>query len=225
MMTTTIPMTTKHERTCVGCRQKAAAGALVRLVVGPVRTLGQSESADRGADAGVAVDAAGGAFGRGVHVHPSRDCVARACRGGLSAAAKREVRADASVVCDEIREAYERRAAGLILGARRAGHLAIGADAAAEAVEKGAPMVVLSTDAGADVRKRFARASRVHAFGTKASLGAMLGTGETAVFAVCHDGVSKALSEALYVATAVSAARSSEARVRTQTKTSGSEER
>ncbi|HSQ62236.1 MAG TPA: YlxR family protein [Polyangiaceae bacterium] len=224
MMTTTIPMTTKHERTCVGCRQKAAAGALVRLVVGPVRTLEQGESSDR-RDAGVAVDAAGGAFGRGVHVHPSLDCVARACRGGLSAAAKREVRADASVVCQEIREAYERRAAGLILGARRARHLAIGADAAAEAVEKGAPMVVLSTDAGADVRKRFSRASLVHAFGTKASLGAMLGTGETAVFAVCHDGVSKALSEALYVATAVSAARSSEASVRTQTKTSGSEER
>jgi len=127
-------------------------------------------------------------------------------------------------VCTEIREAYERRAAGLILGARRAGHLAVGADAAEEALSKGAPLVVLATDAGADTRKRFARWP-AQAFGTKASLGAVFGTAETAVFAVCHDGVSKALADALCVATAVSAARSSEARVRTQTKTSGSEER
>jgi len=190
-MTMTMPTKTTpraHERTCVGCRRKDAAGALVRLVLGVD---------------GVVVDAAGGAFGRGVHVHPSRDCVAKACRGGLSAAAKRDVRADAGAVCAEIRGAYERRAAGLILGARRAGHLAVGADAAEEALGEGAPMVVLATDAGADTRRRFARWP-AQAFGTKASLGAVLGTPETAVFAVCHDGVSKALSEALNVATAVS---------------------
>jgi predicted RNA-binding protein YlxR (DUF448 family) len=233
MMMATTMTTNKHERTCVGCRHKAAADALVRLVLAP-----ESREAERGDSSGrdvVVVDAAGGGFGRGVHVHPSRDCIARACRGGLSAAAKHEVRVDVDTLCATVREAYERRAAGLILGARRAGHLAMGADAAAEAVEKSAPVVVLATDAGADVTKRFARAPRVLAFGTKASLGAMFGTGETAVFAVCHDGVSKALSEALYVATAVtgsaasaamSPARSSEARARTQTnKLSGSEDR
>ncbi len=193
------------ERTCVGCRKTAAASALVRLVIAP------------GDGSGVVVDAAGGAFGRGVYVHPSPDCVARACKGGFAASLKQAVRVEADVLCAEIRRAYERRAVGLILGARRAGHLAIGGDAAEEATKKGSPLVVLAIDAGADVRRRFAQA-QAQAFGTKISLGELFGQAETAVFAVRHDGVSKALSEALLVATAVSGSAVG------QTKKSGSEE-
>ncbi len=177
----------KSERTCVGCGKHAEPNALVRLVLGP--------------DASIAVDAAGGAFGRGAHVHASQDCIARACKGGLSKAFRTEVKADAEKLRSEIREAYERRAIGIILGARGAGHLALGADASRDAMKAGARLVVLASDAGT-VTKDFERAiaeGRAASFGTKASLGEMFKTGETAVFAVCHQGVARALQDVLSI--------------------------
>ena len=183
--------TKKHERTCVGCGKTAAPAALVRLVL-----------ASRGHGGSVVVDAAGGAFGRGAHVHASPDCIQRAARGGLSRAFRTDVKTDAAALGAAIREAYERRAVGLLLGARRAGHLALGADAAQEALAAGAPLVVVATDAGAIV-KRFERAvaeGRGASFGTKAGLGELFGTGETAVFAVRHQGVATSLRDALLVA-------------------------
>ena len=178
----------KHERTCVGCGKRAAPEAMVRLVLGPAGE--------------IAVDAAGGSFGRGAHVHPSVDCVEKAAKGGLSRAFKKQVVTDAKSLGAAIREAYERRAAGLVLGARRAGHLEIGADAAAQAYAQGAPLVVLAADAGT-VTKRFeaaVAAGRAACFGTKSALGEMFGSGETAVFAVRHPGVAAALSQVLSVA-------------------------
>jgi predicted RNA-binding protein YlxR (DUF448 family) len=167
-----------QERTCVGCTKKGAPDAMVRLVLGT-----SSE---------VAVDAAGGAFGRGAHVHAFGDCIERACAGGFSRAFKEQVKVDAATLRTMIREAYTRRAVGMLVGARRAGHLVLGADAVSEAK---APLVVLAADAGS-VASRYERAiatGRAVCFGTKASLGELFGTGETAVFAVCHDGVARAL--------------------------------
>ena len=187
-MTMMTEQISKHERTCVGCGKRAAPDAMVRLVLGPA---GQ-----------IAVDAAGGGFGRGAHVHPSVDCVAKAARGGLARAFKTKIEADAKSLGTAIREAYERRAAGLVMGARRAGHLELGADAAAQAYATGAPLVVLAADAGS-VAKRFdaaVAAGRAACFGTKAALGEMFGTGETAVFAVRHRGVAEALSQVLLFA-------------------------
>ncbi len=174
----------KHERTCVGCGKHAAANALVRLVLSP-----SSE---------VVVDAAGGAFGRGAHVHAARACVEKACKGGLSRAFKKDVKADAKELAASIRDAFERRAVGLILGARRAGHLSIGGNE----VTASAPFVVVAADAGS-IAEKFERAiadGRAAVFGTKAGLGKMFGSGETAVFAVNHEGVARALQEALAIA-------------------------
>jgi predicted RNA-binding protein YlxR (DUF448 family) len=181
MMTTE---TGKHERTCVGCAKKSDPEAMVRLVLGPENL--------------VAVDAAGGAFGRGAHIHRAASCIERACHGGLSRAFKARVEVDPMKLDESIRDAYERRALGMLLGARRAGHLALGADAAAKAAASDA-LVVIATDA-ASVTSRFERAiagGRAVSFGTKAGFGEMFGTGETAVFAVCHEGVANALQHAL----------------------------
>jgi len=172
-----------NERTCVGCGKRAESRALVRLVLAP--------------DDAVVVDAAGGGFGRGAHVHSSRACLAKA-KGGLSRAFKRDVQTDAQSLEAAIRDAFERRAAGILLGARGAGHLALGADAARDAMNEGAPLVVLASDAGS-VSKSFERAiaqGRAASFGTKASLGELFKTGETAVFAVRHAGVARALQDA-----------------------------
>jgi predicted RNA-binding protein YlxR (DUF448 family) len=176
-----------RERTCAGCAKKSAPEEMVRLVLGP-----------KGADE-IAVDAAGGAFGRGAYVHHTGDCLERACHGGLSRAFKTQVAVSPKTIEASIRDAYERRALGMLLGARRAGHLTLGADAAAKALAGGAPLVVIAADAGS-VTSRFERAvaeGRAVSFGTKAGLGEMFGTGETAVFAVCHEGVANALQHAL----------------------------
>ena len=71
-------------RTCVGCgerveipRSDALSSVLIRLVIGP--------------SGEVAVDAAGGGFGRGAHVHPRPLCIERAAQKGLSRAARGKV--------------------------------------------------------------------------------------------------------------------------------------
>ncbi len=180
--------TTKHQRTCVGCSKKSEPEEMVRLVIGP--------------DASVAVDAAGSAFGRGAHVHPMSECIEGACKGGLSRAFKQNITIKADALGAAIRDAYERRAIGMMLGARRAGHLAVGADATQSAVNGGAHLVVIASDAGS-IAARFERevaTGHATSFGTKASLGELFGTSETAVFAVCHDGVARALEHVLRLA-------------------------
>jgi len=102
----------------------------------------------------------------------------------------------------------------MLMGARRAGYLVLGADATAQA--KDAKLVVLAADAGSVV-SRFERdvaSGRAVCFGTKAELGAFFGTGETAVFAVRHGGVARALQDVIGVAQAArqSGSRSSEER-------------
>lgn len=60
-------MTTRSPvRTCVGCRQEAAKGSLLRLV--------------RGADGTVLLDAGGRAPGRGAYLHPGQPCIEQARR-------------------------------------------------------------------------------------------------------------------------------------------------
>jgi hypothetical protein len=189
-MTSTQPTTKTDERksarrTCVGCGKVDAPQALVRVVLGP------------GGE--VAADLAGGSAGRGAHVHPAPSCLQKACRGGLARAFKRAVACDAGALASDLVSAAERRIEGLLQGARRAGHLAIGADAAAEALHGGAPLAVVAADAGSIVeRATFARAiaeGRAVVFQDKARLGVLLSRGaasgdEVAVAAIVHPGIA-----------------------------------
>jgi predicted RNA-binding protein YlxR (DUF448 family) len=68
-----------HERTCVGCGERCAPGELIRLVLAP--------------SGEIAVDAAGGGFGRGAHVHARGACLRQAATRGLLRATKPERRA------------------------------------------------------------------------------------------------------------------------------------
>jgi predicted RNA-binding protein YlxR (DUF448 family) len=173
-------------RTCVGCGQTDAPESLVRVVLGP-----QGE---------VAVDLAGGAFGRGAHVHAAVPCLEKACKAGLSRSFKCRVEASADDLAAEIARAAERRIEGLLVGARRAGHLAVGADRATEALDAGASLAVVAADAGSIARKEpFARAvAQGHAvvFRDKAQLGALLAQGEVAVLAVMHEGIAEQIRRA-----------------------------
>ena len=152
------------ERTCVGCGAKDAPEALLRLV--------------QASKESVVVDAAASSFGRGAHLHPRPDCLARACKGGLAKAFKSPIKADVATLANEIVEALERRVDGLISAARRSGAAAVGADSAIEAALRGAPLLIVACDAGSIADKHVVTDAiaegRAVAWGTKSRNGAAL---------------------------------------------------
>jgi uncharacterized protein len=83
--------TTKPQRTCAGCREKAERDSLVRLV--------------RGAD-GVRPDPAAQSPGRGAWVHPRAACIELAVkRGGLQRAFRGAVQATPAALGAQVRAA------------------------------------------------------------------------------------------------------------------------
>ena len=172
---------TMPERTCVGCGQRDAASAMVRLVV---------------ADDEVVFDLAGGAFGRGAHLHVRPDCIEKAPRG-LARTFKRDPKVNARELGVRLASACERRMGGLMLAARRTNALAVGTDASLEAVRRGAPLVLVAIDAGTvaqtlEVRGAVAE-GRAIAWRTKSELGALLGEEAVAICAVRHAGIASEL--------------------------------
>jgi hypothetical protein len=173
-------------RTCVGCRAPDDAAATVRMVV---------------AEGEVAFDLAGGAFGRGAHVHPRVDCLVRAPRGLARSfpgtirerdVTPRELGARLVAACD-------RRMVGLLLAARRIGALAVGADAVEGALRRSTDdvLVVVAADAGSVASSREVQAAVVRgcavAWKEKGELGALLGEQSVAICAVCHVGIASEL--------------------------------
>ncbi len=181
----------RHVRTCVGCGKADDAAALVRLVLGPQ---------ELGGAAPVAVDFAGGNFGRGAHVHARKDCLARAAKSGIARSFKTSVSASADDLARQIVEGADRRIAGLLAGAWRARLVAVGADAVIVALDAGAPLVVVARDAGGVVdRSAIGRAvseGRAVAWKDKSALGALLGRGEVAVCAVTDGAVASEIARA-----------------------------
>jgi predicted RNA-binding protein YlxR (DUF448 family) len=161
-------MSKSSERTCVGCGRADAPSALLRFVL----------DGDH-----VVPDVAGSAFGRGAHVHAASDCVAKACKAGFARSFKTKVVSHVSELSQQIEEAYDRRVVGLVLGARRAGHVAIGREAALEATG----LLVVARDAALPSNSSVSRSiAEGHAvvWKDKASLGALFGRDEVAMFRV-----------------------------------------
>jgi predicted RNA-binding protein YlxR (DUF448 family) len=187
------------ERTCAGCGRADAREALLRLVLAGA-CQGEPAPSRRQSEPGVVVDAAGGAFGRGAHLHPTFGCLEKACKAGFARAFKQKVHADPDELARQIHEAYDRRIVGLVLGARRAGHLAIGQEAALGAR---APLLVVACDAGsvagrAEVERAVAE-GRAVVWKDKSALGALFGatSGEgVAVFAVMHGKIAVEIRQA-----------------------------
>lgn len=200
-------------RTCVGCGAHGAPEELVRLVAGPA---GDGDDAPLE----IAVDLAGGAFGRGAHVHAAPECLAKACKGGLARAFKAKIVLTKEALAALVVDAADRRVAGLVSGARRARHVAIGADAVADALaasgasperHAGSPLVLVARDAGAiagraDVRAA-AAAGRAVGLLDKSALGALLGREEVAVAAVLEAGIANEIKRIYSMADAVRATR------------------
>ena len=182
------------ERSCVGCGARADQGELVRLVL-VVLPDGTSS---------VVPDAKGGAFGRGAHVHATRECLDKACKKGLSRTFKRDVRADRDALAATIASAFARRIEGLLSGGVRGGHVAIGTDAVADAVSTGkAELVILAADATAAAQRsavqKMTGAGKSLVFGEKKQLARALGR----VVSEERDGVAVCAISNLALATAV----------------------
>lgn len=198
-------------RTCVGCGEPAPMEALVRVVVGPEGVEGLP----------VAVDLAGGAGGtgvdgRGAHLHFARECMRKACRSGFARAFKRKLVVDEGAFAEHVGEVADRRMRGLVAGAHRAGHLALGADATREALsENRAALVIVAVDAGAIAAsleiQRAIDGGMAVAWSDKSTLGALFGRDSIAVLAVLHDGLAAELRRVREVSAALAAARSDSA--------------
>jgi predicted RNA-binding protein YlxR (DUF448 family)/ribosomal protein L7Ae-like RNA K-turn-binding protein len=177
----------KNTRVCAGCGKRVSPDELVRVVLDPT-----------GDEATVVVDVSGSAFGHGAHVHPTRDCVTKACKGGFSKAFKMKVEAKPDVLGTQLVEGSDRRIEGLLMGARRARHLVVGADATVEALRDGkVALVIVATDAAAaaqlgEVRDAVASGKAI-AWGVKGRLGALLARDEVAVCGVVHEKVAAAI--------------------------------
>lgn len=140
-------------RTCAGCGADDAARAMVRVVL--VAPPGEAPGAG---PASVVVDAKGGSFGRGAHVHPSIACVDKAAKRGFSRAFKREVRVEVDALLAGIVEAYSKRLEGLLAGGVRGGHVVFGADEVSEAWRVGkACLLLLAADATSAAARSFVR--------------------------------------------------------------------
>ena len=172
------------QRQCAGCGKRDAADNLLRVVLGPEGML--------------AVDLASSRFGRGAHVHASKECVQKALKGGFAKVFKSKVEGTVESIGEQIVVLAERRIEGLLAGAHRGRLTIAGADSVCEAVREGnVALVVLATDAAAavkhpEVQDAIAEGKAV-AFSNKERLGAIFGRGETAVVAVLHEGVAKAI--------------------------------
>lgn len=199
------------ERSCIGCAEKGAPESMIRLVIAP--------------SGEVAVDAAGGGFGRGAHVHPRAACIAQAASRGLLRVTKGRAATVSVAVKDEgevsrseplplsaetlsqaIRAAMSRRVVGLLKSAVQARKTRSGSAAATAAWQSGeAALLMVATDAAAAadlgaVREAIPAGAAV-AWGTKKVLAAALFRNDSAegigVAAITDDRIAAALRDAV----------------------------
>ena len=200
------PGSARSRRQCAGCAKRDFADALVRVVLDP-------------ADGSLAVDLADSRFGRGAHVHASKECAQKALRGGFAKVFKCKVEGTRTTVeslGEQILDAADRRIEGLLAGARR-GKLAIsGSDVVRAAYRDGtAAIIVVASDAAAaaklsEIQDAVAQGKAI-GWSNKQRLGAIFGRDEVAVCAVLHEGVAKAIGSARLMALPFASAARSEA--------------
>ncbi|MFO0603658.1 MAG: DUF448 domain-containing protein [Polyangiales bacterium] len=176
------------ERTCTGCRKQAHPRALVRLVALP--------------DGRVALDPKASSGGRGAWVHPTRGCVEatvkrHAAERTLKLEARRDL--DAGALLASLREALARKAASLLVVASRTRAIALGAEAVADALERGrVHLVVAARDAGQTAAALAEGAGpRVLRHATKMELGGVFGRGEVALLALTEPRIAAELAQTI----------------------------
>ena len=180
-------------RTCVGCGRAEAPEGMVRLVVSP--------------DGEVAVDLAGGHFGRGAHLHASPRCLVAAQRG-LSRSFRCPVAGSPEALASAIVTAANRRVRGLLSSAARSRRIEVGAESAGKGFDSGkVRLLVVARDAAAGASTgpvlRAIAAGAAVAWGTKEDLGALVGKSEVAVLGIVSEPLAVALQTVMRTASSV----------------------
>jgi hypothetical protein len=184
-------------RTCVGCRRRDERDALLRFVV--------RDEAPR-----LVPDVRRRLPGRGVSVHPRRECVERAvAKGGFARALRGKVDTSAEELCALAAGQYERRLEGLLLAAFRNGKVAVGTDAVRRALaEATVRVLVVAGDASGRREEIWSQAERLGnrcvMVGTKAKLGRPFGRAEVGVLAILDEGIAKEVAATAARATQLS---------------------
>jgi predicted RNA-binding protein YlxR (DUF448 family)/ribosomal protein L30E len=172
------------ERTCAGCRQQDARDALLRFVVGPDEPRLVPDPRRR-------------LPGRGVSVHPTRDCLRRAVeRGGFARALRMKLAVDTEALCALVAAQYERRLEGLLAAARRNRSLVMGTEAVRTAfAEQAVPLLIVAHDAAGRREELTEQAMRLGGhcvvYGTKSELGRLMGRAELGVMAILDPGIAR----------------------------------
>lgn len=156
-------------------------------------------------DGRVALDPKASKGGRGAWVHPNRPCIETMVKRH---AAERALRhpvqhdLDAKGLLASLREALARKATSLLMVASRTRSIAVGADAALDALTHArVPLVVLAHDAGHTAVALAATARgtppRVLRHGTKQELGRVFGRAEVAIVALTDPRIAAELAETI----------------------------
>ena len=189
-------------RQCAGCGKRDSADELVRVVLGLENDTGT-----------LAIDLADSRFGRGAHMHASKECAQKALRGGFAKVFKCKVEGTVESLGAQLAIAADRRIEGLLAGARRGKHAISGSDVVRAAYRDGsAALIVVASDAAAaaklsEVQEAVSQGKAI-GWSNKQRLGAIFGRDEVAVCAVLHEGVARAIGSARRMALPFAEARS-----------------
>ncbi len=188
-----------HERTCVGCGVRASRSdhrlelvrlALVENEVGeltPVVDLGR-----RG-------------VGRGAWVHPRTRCLEQATRHGLARSARAAVSVELGALERSLVAAAERHAETLVAVGVRARKAVVGT-AAVEEAGKRVALLLCAHDASAVEHGALLReleAGHAHLFGTKQSLGALLGRETVALVGIIDRHLAEGVRQAIAISQSI----------------------
>jgi predicted RNA-binding protein YlxR (DUF448 family)/ribosomal protein L30E len=186
-----MPRREEPVRTCVGCRQQDDRTALLRFVVA-------------GDPPQLVPDLPRRSSGRGVSVHPRRQCLDAAVKnGGLRRGIKHET-AFAVNADDLARWAagqYARKLEGLIGAAHRSGHAIVGTERVRDAITaRRTSLIVVAGDASEQRQQMMASAERLGQscllYGDKASLGRLFGRETVAVVAITDPNIAEEVQRA-----------------------------
>ena len=182
------PRGASPQRLCAGCRAHASKHELVRFAV--------AEDAPF-----IAPDPGNRLPGRGVSIHPRRACLEMAVkRGGFAKAVGKAVPMSAEEIAQLLIRSYERRIEGLLMASRRTGRISMGTDAVRDDIRaERAKLLVVARDAAGRREEILAAATRLGrscvVFGTKSTLGELLGRGETGVLAILDEGIAREIAD------------------------------
>lgn len=177
-------------RTCAACRREVEPAELIRWV-----------KDDEGA---VVPDLSGRSFGRGAWVHPTMDCLAH-LKKSLSRSFKAPVTTSDEEALSLLNQAANHRVKQLLATGRRQNLLIFGVDSVEAAYREGkVGYLVVAVDAKSAAKSSCVADAvgkgKAAAWGTRATLGQLLGRPEVGILAVRDRGLARSLFGAIAMA-------------------------